>query len=58
MPKNQCFQILALEKSLESPCYCKKIKSVNPKANKLRIFTGRTVAEDEALMFWPPDANS
>ena len=58
MPKNQCFQILALEKSLESPWDCKKIKSVNPKANKLRIFIGRTIAEAEALMFWPPDAKS
>ena len=55
--KNQCFQILALEKSLESPWDC-KIKSVNPKANKLRIFIGRTVAEAEALIFWPPDAKS
>ena len=35
---------------------CKEIKSVNPKGNQSRIFTGRTDAEAEALIFWPPDA--
>ena len=35
-----------------------KIKPVNPKENQLWIFIGRTDAEAEAPMFWPPDAKS
>ena len=35
---------------------CKEIKSVNPKGNQSWIFIGRTDAEAEALIFWPPDA--
>ena len=35
---------------------CKEIKSVNPKRTQSRIFIGRTDAEAEALIFWPPDA--
>ena len=36
----------------------KKIKPVNPKGNHPWIFTGRTDAEAEALILWPPDAKS
>ena len=36
----------------------KKIKSVNPKGNQFQIFIGRTDAEAEALILWPPDAKS
>ena len=36
----------------------KEIKPINPKGNQLRIFTGRTDTEDEALILWPPDAKS
>ena len=47
-----------LEKSLESPLYCKEIKPVSPKGNQPRIFIGRTDAEAEASILWPPDMNS
>ena len=48
---------MALEKTLESPLEC-KIKPVNPKGNQPRIFIGRTDAEAEAPIFWPPDVKS
>ena len=48
---------MVLEKTLESPLDC-KIKPVNSKGNQPSIFTGRTVAEAEALVLWPPDAKS
>ena len=47
-----------LEKTLESPLDCKEIKPVNPKGNQSGMFTGRTYAEAEAPIFWPPDAKS
>ena len=47
-PKNWCFQIVVLEKTLESPLDCKEIKRVNPKRNQSWIFIGRTDAEGEA----------
>ena len=55
MPKNWCFQIVVLEKTLESPLDCKEVKSVNTKGNEPWIFIGRTVAEAEAPILWPPD---
>ena len=54
--KNWCFQIVVLEKTLESPLDSKEIKPVNPKGNQPWIFIGRTNAE--ALILWPPDENS
>ena len=47
---------MVLEKTLESPVDCKEIKPVNPEGNQSGIFIGRTDAEAEALIFWPPDA--
>ena len=58
VPKYWCSQIVALEKTLKSPLYCKEIKPVHPKGNKSWIFTGRSDAEDDAPNFWPPDAKS
>ena len=52
------FWTVVLEKTLESPSDSKEIKSVNPKGNQSWIFLGRTDAETEALILWPPDANS
>ena len=52
-PQNWCFQIVVLEKTLESPLYCKEIKPINPKGNQSWIFIGRTEAEAEALIHWP-----
>ena len=56
--KNWCFQTAVLEKTLESSLDCKEIQPVNPKGNQAWIFIGRTDAEAEALMLWPPDAKS
>ena len=56
MLKNWCFWTLVLEKTLESPLDCKEIKPVNPKGNQSWIFIGRTDAEVEAPILWPPDA--
>ena len=58
VPKNWCFQIVVLEKTLESPLDSKEIKSVNPKRNQPWIFIGRTDAEAEAPILWPPDVKS
>ena len=44
-----------LEKTLKSPLDCKKIKPVNPKWNQSWIFIGRTDADAETLILWPPD---
>ena len=46
---------MVLERTLESPLDCKEIKPVNPKGNQPRIFIGRTDAEAEAPILWPPD---
>ena len=54
-PKNWCFQIVVLEKILESPLDSKEIKLGNPKGNQPWIFTERTDAEAKAPILWPPD---
>ena len=46
------------DKTLESPLDSKEIKSVNPKGNQSGIFTGRTDAEAEVPILWPPEAKS
>ena len=54
-PKNLCFWTVVLEKTLESPLNCKEIKPVNLKGYQSWIFIGRTDAEAEAPVLWPPD---
>ena len=46
---------MMLEKTLKSPLDCKEIKPVDPKGDQSWIFTGRTDAEAEAPILWPPD---
>ena len=46
---------VVLEKTLESPLNCKEIKLVHSKGNQSWIFIGRTDAEAEAPIFWPPE---
>ena len=53
--KNWCFWTVVLEKTLESPLDCKEIQPVNPKGNQPWIFIGRTDAEAETPILWPPD---
>ena len=57
-PKNWCLQTLVLEKTLDTPLDSKEIKPVNPKGNHLWIFSGRSDAEAEAPIVWPPDVKS
>ena len=47
-----------LEKTLESPLDCKEIKAINLKGNRPWVFIGRTDAEAEAPILWPPDAKN
>ena len=53
-----CFLTVVLEKTLESPLDCEEIKPVSPKGNQPWIFLGKTDAETEAPILWPPDAKS
>ena len=56
--ENWCFRTAVLEKTLESPLDSKEIQPVHPKGNKSWIFIGRTDAEAETPVLWPPDAKS
>ena len=56
--KKWCFWTVVLEKTLESPLDCKEIQPVHPKGNQSWIFTGRTDAEAETPILWPPDAKN
>ena len=55
--KNWCFWTVVL-KTLESPLNFKEIQPVHPKGDQSWVFTGRTDAEAETLILWPPDAQS
>ena len=57
-PKNWCFWTIVLEKTLDSPLDSKEIKPVHPKGNQSWIFTGRTDAEAETPILWPPDVKN
>ena len=57
-PKNWYFWNVVLEKILESPLDSKEIKPDNPKGNQPWIFIGRTDAEAEAPILWPPNAKN
>ena len=56
--KNWCFWTVVLGKTLESSLDCKELKPVNSKGNKPWIFIGRTDAEAEAPILWPPDGKT
>ena len=49
---------MVLEKTLENSLDSKEIKTVNPKGNQSRMSIGRTNAEAEAPILWPPDAKN
>ena len=55
-PKNWCFWTVVLDKTLESPLDSKEIQPVHPKGNQSWIFIGKTDAEAETPILWPPDA--
>ena len=54
----RCFWTVVLEKTLESPLDCKEVQPVYLKGNQSWIFTGRTDAEAETLILWPPNAKN
>ena len=56
--KNWCFWAVMLEKILESLLDCKEIQPVHPKGNQSWVFIGRTDAEDETPILWPPDVKN
>ena len=56
--KNSCFWTVVLEKTFESPLDCKEIQAVHPKGNQSWMFIGRTDAEAETPILWPPDVKS
>ena len=56
--KNWCFWTVVLEKTLESPLDCKEIQPVHPEGDQSWMFTGRTDAEAETPILWPPHAKS
>ena len=57
-PKNWCFWSVVLEKTLESPLHCTEIQPVHSKGDDSWVFIGRTDAEAETPILWPPDAKS
>ena len=57
-PKNRYFWTMELKKALESPLDCKEIQPVHPKGNQSWIFIGRTDAEAEIPIIWPPDVKN
>ena len=57
-PKNWCFWTVGLEKTLESPLDCREIQPVHLKGDQLWVILGRTDAEAETPILWPPDEKS
>ena len=57
-PKNWCFWTVVLEKTLESPLDCKEIQPVHRKGDQSWLFIGRTDAEAETPILWPPDVKN
>ena len=49
---------MVLEKTLESPLDGEEIQPVHPKGNQLQILIGRTDAEAETPILWPPDVKN
>ena len=47
-----------MEKTLESPLDCKEIQPVHPERDQSWVFIGRTDAEAETPILWPPDAKA
>ena len=56
--KNWCFWPVVLGKALERTWGCKEIQPVHPKGNQSWIFIGRTDAEAETPVLWPPDVKN
>ena len=55
---NWCFWTVVMEKTVESPVECKEIQPVHPKVSQSWIVIGRSDAETETPILWPPHAKS
>ena len=49
---------MVLEKTFESPLYCKEIQPVHPERKQSWVFIGRTFVKAETPKLWPPDVKS
>ena len=58
MQNSWCFWTVVLEKTLESPLDFKEIQPIHPKRDQSWIFIGRTNAEAETPILWPPDVKN
>ena len=58
VPKNWCFWTVVLVKTLENPLDCKEIQLVHPEGDQSWVFIGRTDAEAETPVIWPPHEKS
>ena len=58
VPKNWCFWTVVLEETLESPLDCKEIQPVHPKGDQSWVLIGRTDAEAETPILWPPNVKN
>ena len=60
--KETCWKVVnspsVLEKTLESPLDCKEIQPVHLKGDQSWVFMGRTDAEAESPILWPPHVKS
>ena len=56
--KNWCFWTVVLEKTLETPLDWQEIQPVHPKGDQSWVYTGRTDAEAETPVLWPPHVKS
>ena len=56
--KNWCFWTVLLEKTLESPLDSREIQPVHPKGDQSWVFIGKTDAESETPILWPPDVKN
>ena len=57
-PKNCCFQIVVMDKTLKISLDSKETKPVSPKENQPWIIIGRIDAKAEAPILWPPDTKN
>ena len=58
VPKKWCFWTVVLERTIESRLDCKEIQPVHPKRDQSWVFIGRTIAEAQTPVLWPPDRKS
>ena len=52
--KIDAFELWCWRRHFESPLDCKEIQSIHPEGDQSWVFTGRTDAEAETPILWPP----